>query len=60
VGLSVFVAMVLGCVWVVEREKWEHLPLDDTRRVLISEIRTDVKSAFRKMLSLESRRSGRK
>lgn len=49
VGLSVFVAMVLGCVWVVEREKWERLPIDDTRRVLISEVGSDLKTAFRRI-----------
>lgn len=49
VGLSVFVAMVLGCVWVVEKEKWERLPIDDTRRVLISEVGSELKTALRQI-----------
>lgn len=49
VGLSVFVALVLGCVWVVEREKWDRLPLDDSRRLLASEVKTELKTAFRRV-----------
>lgn len=49
VGLSVFVALVLGCVWVVEREKWERLPLDDSRRALASEVKTELKTVFRRV-----------
>jgi uncharacterized protein involved in exopolysaccharide biosynthesis len=52
VGLSVFVALVLGCAWVVEREKWERLPLDDSRRLLASEVKTELKTAFRRAFRL--------
>jgi uncharacterized protein involved in exopolysaccharide biosynthesis len=50
VGLSVFVAFVLGCVWVMEREKWERLPAHDSRRMLASEVGADVKATFKKIL----------
>jgi uncharacterized protein involved in exopolysaccharide biosynthesis len=50
VGLSVFVALVLGCVWVVEKEKWERLPVDDSRRALASEVGSELKAVFRKMI----------
>lgn len=49
VGLSVFVALVLGCWWVVEKEKWEQLAPDDTRRALAAEVASDVRAAFKKV-----------
>src|SRR5215472_3770822 len=51
VGLSVFVALVLGCWWVVEKEKWEQLPPDDSRRALAAAVASDVRAAFRKIRS---------
>jgi len=49
IGLSVFVAMLLGCWWVVEREKWEQLPPDDSKRLLAAEMASDIKAAVRKI-----------
>src|SRR5215510_9640737 len=49
VGLSVFIAMVLGCWWVVEKEKWEQLPPDDSKRLLAAEVTSDMKAALRKV-----------
>lgn len=51
VGLSVFLALVLGCWWVVEKEKWDQLAPDDSRRLLVTEVTSDVKNAIRKMRS---------
>lgn len=51
VGLSVVLALVLGCWWVVEKEKWDQLAPDDSRRLLASEVRSDVKNAIRKLRS---------
>lgn len=51
VGLSVVLALVLGCWWVVEKEKWDQLAPDDSRRLLVSEVRSDVKNAIRKLRS---------
>lgn len=48
VGLSVFVALVMGCWWVVEKEKWDQLPRDDSRRLLFAEVKSDLKAAFRR------------
>lgn len=49
VGLSVAVAFLLGCVWVVEKDRWERLPMDDSRRLLASEVSADVKAAWSKV-----------
>src|SRR5215510_7802436 len=46
VGLSVFVALVLACWWVVEKEKWNQLPAHDSRRMLAAEIASDVKAVW--------------
>lgn len=51
VGLSVFLALVLGCWWVVEKEKWDQLAPDDSRRMLAAEIASDVRNAMRKIAS---------
>lgn len=48
VGLSVFVALVLGCWWVVEKEKWDRLPPHDSRRLLLAEVQSDVRNAMRR------------
>jgi uncharacterized protein involved in exopolysaccharide biosynthesis len=55
VGLSVFTAFIVGCVWVVEREKWERLPADDSRRMLASE----VAATFRRLFRSKARRDDR-
>jgi len=49
VGLSVFIAMVLACWWVVEKEKWAQLPPDDSKRLLAAEVASDMKAALRKI-----------
>src|SRR5215813_1488738 len=49
VGLSVLIAMVLGCWCVVEKEKWEQLPPDDSKRLLAAEVTSDMKAALRKV-----------
>ncbi|HEY6348055.1 MAG TPA: GNVR domain-containing protein [Candidatus Angelobacter sp.] len=49
VGISVFLALVLGCWWVVEKEKWEQLAPDDSRRLLVAEMASDVRKAMRKI-----------
>lgn len=48
VGLSVFVALLMGCWWVVEKEKWDQLPRDDSRRLLFAEVKSDLKAALRR------------
>jgi len=49
VGLSVFVALVLGCWWVAEKEKWDQLPPDDSRRLLLAEVKSDLSVVMRKI-----------
>jgi uncharacterized protein involved in exopolysaccharide biosynthesis len=49
VGLSVFAALLLGCWWVVEKEKWNQLPLDDGRRLLLAEVKSDLRAAMRRI-----------
>ncbi len=49
IGLSVAVAFLLGCVWIVEKDRWERLPMDDSRRLLASEVSADVKAAWSKV-----------
>lgn len=49
VGLSVFVALLLGCWWVVERDKWDRLPADDSRRRLAAEMKADLRAMMRKI-----------
>lgn len=51
IGLSVFLAVVLACWWLVEKEKWDELPPDDSRRVLAAQISSDVRSALSKIRS---------
>ena len=46
VGLSVFVSLVLGCWWVVEKDKWDRLASDDSRRLLVAEVKSDLGAAF--------------
>jgi DNA-binding transcriptional regulator/RsmH inhibitor MraZ len=55
VGLSVFTAFIVGCVWVIEKEKWERLPADDSRRMLASE----VAATFRRLFRSKARRDDR-
>jgi uncharacterized protein involved in exopolysaccharide biosynthesis len=45
VALSVFCAMLIGCWWVVVREKWEQLSPMDSRRLLLAEVRSDMRAA---------------
>lgn len=49
VGLSVFVALVLACWWVVEKEKWDRLPSHDSRRLLLAEVKSDLRSTIRRI-----------
>ncbi|HEY6249855.1 MAG TPA: GNVR domain-containing protein [Candidatus Angelobacter sp.] len=51
VALSVFLALVLGCWWVVEKEKWDQLAPDDSRRMLVAEVASDLKNAMRRIRS---------
>lgn len=48
VGFSVFVAMLLACWWVVEKEKWDRLPQDDSRRLLLANIKSDLQKAMQR------------
>ncbi|HEV2989502.1 MAG TPA: Wzz/FepE/Etk N-terminal domain-containing protein [Candidatus Angelobacter sp.] len=49
VGLSVFVAFVLACSWVVAKHNWEQLSPRDSRRVLVAEASTEVRALMRKI-----------
>jgi len=44
VGLSVLVVLLLGCFWVVAKERWEHLSAHDARRVLVSEVSDEFRA----------------
>jgi uncharacterized protein involved in exopolysaccharide biosynthesis len=49
IALSVLAALVLGCVWVIEKENWNQLPTDDSHRLLASEVEGELKSFLRKV-----------
>lgn len=59
VGLSVFVALVMGCWWVVEKEKWDQLPRDDSRRLLFAEISSDLGSPLSRLRAILRKGSSR-
>lgn len=54
VVLSVALALVLGCWWLVIQEKWEQLAPEDTRRLLVAEIKSDLTAAIRKLVRRRS------
>jgi uncharacterized protein involved in exopolysaccharide biosynthesis len=55
IALSVLSALVLGCVWVIEKERWNQLSADDSRRLLAGEVEGELKSVFRKLRGNRSR-----
>jgi uncharacterized protein involved in exopolysaccharide biosynthesis len=55
IALSVLSAFVLGCVWAIEKERWNQLPVDDSRRLLAGEVEGELKSVFRKVRGNRSR-----
>lgn len=48
VALSLVGALALACWWIVRREAWEGLALDDPRRMLATEVAYEWKTAIRK------------
>jgi hypothetical protein len=46
---SVFGALVLACLWVMGRHRWEQVPADDPYRLLASDVAGEVKLALRKL-----------
>jgi capsule polysaccharide export protein KpsE/RkpR len=55
IALSVLSALVLGCVWVIEKERWTQLPADDSHRLLAGEVEGELKSVLRKFRGNGSR-----
>ncbi|MCU1284834.1 MAG: Tyrosine-protein kinase Wzc [Acidobacteriales bacterium] len=49
IALSLLTAFVLACVWVVEKERWNQLPADDSRRLLAGEVEGELASFLRKV-----------
>jgi uncharacterized protein involved in exopolysaccharide biosynthesis len=49
IALSVLSALVLGCLWVIEKERWNLLPVDDSKRMLAGEVEGELKSVLRKV-----------
>jgi capsule polysaccharide export protein KpsE/RkpR len=47
--LSLLAGVVLASFWVIGRNSWEQLPVDDSRRRLVAEIAGNVKRSVRKM-----------
>ncbi len=49
VSLSVLAGLALACFWVIGRNAWELLPVDDPRRMLAAEVSADLKSALERL-----------
>lgn len=49
VSLSVLAGLSLGCLWVIGRNAWELLPIDDPRRALAAEVAGDLKASLKKL-----------
>ena len=56
VASSVFGALLLGCWWIVEKEKWSQLPAHDSRRLLVAEVSGDLRSALNRVIGSSGRR----
>jgi capsule polysaccharide export protein KpsE/RkpR len=46
---SVLGALLLACVWVLGRHRWEQVPADDPYRLLAADVAGEVKSALGKL-----------
>ena len=46
---SVLGAMVLACLWVMGKNRWEHVPADDPYRLLAADVAGEVKSVLGKL-----------
>jgi len=46
VALTVVFALAMSCWWVVVRENWEQLSPGDSRRLLLAEVKSDVRAAI--------------
>jgi uncharacterized protein involved in exopolysaccharide biosynthesis len=55
IALGVLSAFVLGCLWVIEKERWNQLPVDDSRRILAGEVEGELKSILGKIRGNGSR-----
>jgi uncharacterized protein involved in exopolysaccharide biosynthesis len=55
IGLSILSALVFGCVWVIEKDRWNQLPTDESRRLLAGEVERELKSLVRKVRGNRSR-----
>ena len=49
VGGSIFGALLLACLWVLGRYRWEQVPADDPYRLLAADIASEVKCALGKL-----------
>ena len=54
VSCSLFGAMILTVLWVLGKNSWQSLPVDDSRRQLAAEIRGEVHRAVRKLKATAS------
>jgi uncharacterized protein involved in exopolysaccharide biosynthesis len=46
---SVLGAMVLACLWVMGKNRWEHVPADDPYRLLAADVAGEVRSVLGKL-----------
>jgi uncharacterized protein involved in exopolysaccharide biosynthesis len=46
---SVLGAMVLACVWVMGKNRWEHVPADDPYRLLVADVAGEARSLLGKL-----------
>jgi uncharacterized protein involved in exopolysaccharide biosynthesis len=54
VAISIAAGMLLTFFWVLGRNSWEALPLDDSRRLLAAEIGHDLRQSLRKLRFINS------
>jgi uncharacterized protein involved in exopolysaccharide biosynthesis len=45
-SLSVLAGLALACFWVVSKNAWDQLPASDSRRMLATQVRHDLKTAL--------------
>jgi hypothetical protein len=49
VGCSVLGAILLACLWVMGKNRWEQVPADDAYRLLAADVAGEVRSALGKL-----------
>jgi uncharacterized protein involved in exopolysaccharide biosynthesis len=49
VVLSLLSGLTIACCWIIGRNSWQRLPLEDPRRLLAAEVSADLRGSFRRL-----------